>query len=69
MIKWILLWEGLTKAIELIISGDAGIFEITLLTLRVSFTAILISTIIGNPIWNSIRINTISRKKTHPYSY
>jgi tungstate transport system permease protein len=45
-----LIWEGLTKAIELILSGDAGIFEVTLLTLRVSFTAILISTIIGIPI-------------------
>lgn len=45
-----LIWEGLTKAIELILSGDAGIFEVTFLTLRVSFTAILISTIIGIPI-------------------
>src|SRR3954468_6889366 len=45
-----LIWDGLTKAIELILSGDAGIFEVTLLTLRVSFTAILISTIIGIPI-------------------
>jgi tungstate transport system permease protein len=45
-----LIWEGLTKAIELILSGDLGILEVTLLTLRVSFTAILISTIIGIPI-------------------
>ncbi|WP_338471894.1 ABC transporter permease [Niallia sp. XMNu-256] len=45
-----LIWEGLLKAFELITSGDAGIFEISLLTLRVSFTAIFISTIFGIPI-------------------
>ncbi|WP_394234578.1 ABC transporter permease [Niallia oryzisoli] len=45
-----LIIDGLLKAIELITSGDKGIFEVTFLTLRVSFTAILISTIIGIPI-------------------
>ncbi len=45
-----LIWEGLIKAIELITSGDPGIFEISFLTLRVSFTAILISTIFGIPL-------------------
>ena len=45
-----LIWEGLIKAFELITSGDAGIFEITFLTLRVSFSAIIISTIIGIPL-------------------
>ncbi|KAA9020003.1 ABC transporter permease [Niallia endozanthoxylica] len=45
-----LIIEGLLKAFELITSGDKGIFEITFLTLRVSFTAILISTMIGVPI-------------------
>ena len=45
-----LIWEGLAKAIELITSGDPGIFEISLFTLRVSFTAILISTILGIPL-------------------
>ena len=44
-----LLLEGLKKAIEMILSGDRGIFEITLLTLRVSITAVLISTLIGIP--------------------
>lgn len=44
-----LLLEGLKKAIEMIMSGDPEIFEITLLTLRVSITAVLISTVIGIP--------------------
>ena len=44
-----LLLEGLKKAIEMILSGDREILEITLLTLRVSLTAVLISTMIGIP--------------------
>ncbi|WP_226085793.1 ABC transporter permease [Mesobacillus sp. S13] len=44
-----LLLEGLKKAIEMILSGDREIFEITLLTLRVSINAVLISTLIGIP--------------------
>jgi tungstate transport system permease protein len=44
-----LLLEGLKKAIEMILTGDPEILEITLLTLRVSLTAVLISTIIGIP--------------------
>lgn len=44
-----LLLEGLKKAIEMILSGDLEILEITLLTLKVSITAVLISTLIGIP--------------------
>ncbi|MBT2643400.1 ABC transporter permease [Bacillus sp. ISL-41] len=44
-----LLIEGLKKAIEMILSGDPEILEITLLTLRVSITAVLVSTLIGIP--------------------
>lgn len=44
-----LLLEGLKKAIEMILSGDREILEITLLTLRVSLSAVLISTLIGIP--------------------
>ncbi|MEH7440786.1 ABC transporter permease [Heyndrickxia sp. MSNUG] len=44
-----LLLEGLKKAIEMLLSGDLEILEITLLTLRVSITAVLISTLIGLP--------------------
>lgn len=45
-----LLIEGLKKAIEMLLSGNPEIFEITWLTLRVSLTAILISTLIGIPL-------------------
>ncbi|WP_121611120.1 ABC transporter permease [Mesobacillus foraminis] len=44
-----LLFEGLIKAFEMIISGDPEIAEITLRTLRVSMTAILVSTLLGLP--------------------
>lgn len=45
-----LLIEGMKKAIEMLLSGDPEIFEITWLTLRVSLTAILFSTIVGIPL-------------------
>ncbi len=45
-----LIWEGLTKAFELIAAGDEGIFDITFLTLKVSITSIIISTLIGIPL-------------------
>ncbi|MBS4190640.1 ABC transporter permease [Bacillus sp. FJAT-49705] len=45
-----LLIEGMREAIEMLISGDPEIFEITWLTLKVSLSAILISTLIGIPI-------------------
>ncbi|TCJ04744.1 ABC transporter permease [Cytobacillus praedii] len=44
-----LLIEGLKKAIEMLISGDPEIFDITWLTLKVSLTAVLVSTFIGIP--------------------
>lgn len=44
-----LLIEGLKKAIELILAGDPIIAEITLRTLKVSLTAIIVSTIVGIP--------------------
>jgi tungstate transport system permease protein len=45
-----LIIDGLRKAIEMILTGDREILEITLLTLRVCFTAILISSLIGLPL-------------------
>lgn len=45
-----LLIEGFKKAIEMLLSGNPEIFEITWLTLRVSMTSILISTFIGIPL-------------------
>jgi tungstate transport system permease protein len=45
-----LIMDGFRKAIEMILTGDREILEITLLTLKVCFTAILISSLIGLPL-------------------
>ncbi|MDQ0155253.1 ABC transporter permease [Robertmurraya andreesenii] len=45
-----LLLDGLKRALEMIAAGDPEILEITWRTLRVSLTAVLISTIIGIPL-------------------
>jgi tungstate transport system permease protein len=45
-----LLIDGLKKAVEMILSGDPEIFEITWLTLKVCLISILISTLIGLPL-------------------
>lgn len=45
-----LLMDGLKKAMEMFFSGNQEIFDITLLTLRVSFTSMLFSTLIGLPL-------------------
>jgi tungstate transport system permease protein len=45
-----LLIEGLIKAWEMIISGNPEILKVTLLTLRVSMTAIFICTLLGIPL-------------------
>ncbi|NLS76665.1 MAG: ABC transporter permease [Chloroflexi bacterium] len=44
------IWNGLKEAIRLIVSQDPALFEILLLSLRVSGTALLFSTLIGVPL-------------------
>ncbi len=44
-----LLVEGLIKAFEMLIKGDPEVFEIAFRTIRVSVTAVIISTILGIP--------------------
>ena len=44
------LWRGLIQAIELILSDDPALIEIVALSLRVSGTALFISTLIGVPL-------------------
>jgi len=44
------LWNGLTEAIHLIVTGDPELVQITLRTLQISFIAILLASIIGIPI-------------------
>jgi tungstate transport system permease protein len=45
-----LLIDGFIKAWHMIISGDLEIYKITWLTLKVSMTAIIISTLVGIPL-------------------
>lgn len=45
-----LIWQGLKEAFRLIITGDPEVFSITLLTLKVSGTATLLSIAIGLPL-------------------
>jgi tungstate transport system permease protein len=56
------LYEGLLEAIRLIISFDPDLLTIVLLSLRVSITAIIISTIIGVPLGALLGLK--SEKKT-----
>lgn len=45
-----IIWQGLSKAIEMLLAGDREVLEITWLTLRVSGSATLISLLIGIPL-------------------
>ncbi|MDQ0256064.1 tungstate transport system permease protein [Evansella vedderi] len=58
-----LIYEGFLKAIEMLLSGDREIYEITLTTLRVCLSAILVSTIIGIPLGVLIGLHSFPGKK------
>ncbi len=45
-----MIWEGLTRALQMLLSGDPVVLQITWFTLRVSGTATLISLLIGIPL-------------------
>ena len=44
-----LIWQGISQAFRLLLAGDPGVWKITVLTLKVSGTATLISLFIGIP--------------------
>ncbi len=58
-----LVIEGFKKALEMIESGDPEIFSITWLTLRVSFTAMLISALIGLPLGMLLGLSRFKGRK------
>nr|WP_182080557.1 ABC transporter permease [Anaerobacillus isosaccharinicus]MBA5585209.1 ABC transporter permease [Anaerobacillus isosaccharinicus]QOY36456.1 ABC transporter permease [Anaerobacillus isosaccharinicus] len=58
-----LFFEGIMKAIEMILSGDKEIFDITFTTLKVSLTAIFISTVVGIPLGVLLGLNSFPGKK------
>lgn len=45
-----LIWQGITKAIELLFSGDTEVWSITWLSIRISGSATLISLLLGMPL-------------------
>ncbi len=44
-----IIWEGTRQALRLVLTGDPEVWEITLLSLRVSGTALLIALLLGLP--------------------
>lgn len=55
--------NGILKAFEMIIQGNREIYEITFTTLRVSITAIFISTVIGLPLGVFLGLKTFPGKR------
>jgi tungstate transport system permease protein len=45
-----LIWQGITKAIELVFGGDTEVWSITWLSIRISGSATLISLLLGIPL-------------------
>lgn len=57
------IWRGLVEAIRLITQGDAALFEIILLSLRVSGIALLFSTLIGIPLGAALGLGRFPGRK------
>ena len=51
-----LIWEGITQAFQLLFDLDSEVFEITLLSLKLSGIATLISLLIGLPLGTSLAL-------------
>jgi len=43
-------WQGLVQAVQLLLSGDREVFQVTLLTIKISGLATVISVVLGLPI-------------------
>ncbi|MGH2534415.1 MAG: ABC transporter permease [Thermomicrobiales bacterium] len=50
------LWNGLIEAIRLLATGDRDVWEVVLLSLRVSLTAMVVSLLIGVPIGSALAL-------------
>lgn len=58
-----MIWQGFVKAFELLLNGDREIIGITLLTLKVSGTATLISVLIGVPLGAFLALSVFPGRK------
>ncbi|MGE5617900.1 MAG: ABC transporter permease [Sphingomonadaceae bacterium] len=52
-----LIWEGLSKAFWLLVSGDPEVVRVTLLSLQVSGTATLLSLAVGIPLGTALALS------------
>jgi tungstate transport system permease protein len=58
-----IIWDGLVKAFQMLITGDPEIYKITALTIKVSGTATLISIILGIPIGVFLALSVFPGRK------
>lgn len=58
-----LIWQGVKESVRLLLSGDPEVIEITLLTLKVSGTATLISILIGLPLGTILGLGNFPGRK------
>ena len=58
-----LIWEGIKQAFILLFSGNREVYEIVLLTIRVSGTAVIISMVIGMPVGLAVGLNNFKGKR------
>ena len=58
-----LIWEGIKQAFILLFSGNREVYEIVLLTIRVSGTAVIISMVIGMPVGLAEGLNNFKGKR------
>lgn len=58
-----LIWQGFLEAIRLLFSGDAEVFEITLLSLKISGIATGISMLIGLPLGTLLALGQFPTRK------
>ncbi|MGH7319327.1 MAG: ABC transporter permease [Candidatus Rokuibacteriota bacterium] len=51
-----LIWDGITQAVWLVLTGDAEVLAVTWLSLRVSATATVVSLLVGMPIGTALAL-------------
>lgn len=59
--EWI--WDGIVEAFRLLLSGDAEVLQITLLSLKISGTATILSLLIGLPLGTLLALGQFPTRK------
>lgn len=58
-----LIWEGIVKAFQMLLTGNPEVFAITWLTLQVSGTATLISLVLGVPLGTLLALSSFPGRR------